>query len=84
MSIWRFKCKRFPDGTLDKHKACLCTHCGMQTWGTNNWETYAPVINNWASVCLLPDEDNNADNIYSWTGFVIYYAGCPVFWQSKL
>jgi hypothetical protein len=24
----------------------------MQTWGTNYWETYAPVIN-WASGCLL-------------------------------
>jgi hypothetical protein len=52
MSIWSFKCKRFPDGTLKKHKACLCAHGSMQTWGTNYWETYAPVVN-WASVCLL-------------------------------
>ncbi len=52
MSIWSFKCKRFPDGTLNKHKARLCAHSGMQTWGTNYWETYAPVAN-WASVCLL-------------------------------
>jgi hypothetical protein len=27
------------------------------------------------------EADNNADNVYSCTGFVIYYAGCPVFWQ---
>jgi hypothetical protein len=31
-----------------------------------------------------PSEADNADNVYSCTGFVIYYAGCPVFWQSKL
>jgi hypothetical protein len=37
---------------LNKHKACLCAHGGIQTWGTNYWETYALVIN-WASVCLL-------------------------------
>jgi hypothetical protein len=52
MSIWSFKWKRLPDGTLNKHKARLCAHGGMQTWGTNYWERYAPVIN-WASVCLL-------------------------------
>jgi hypothetical protein len=52
MSIWSFKRKRFPDGTLNKHKAHLCAHGSMQTRGTNYWETYAPVVN-WASVCLL-------------------------------
>jgi hypothetical protein len=31
-----------------------------------------------------PSNAGNADNVYSHTGFVIYYAGCPVFWQSKL
>ncbi len=31
MSIWSFKRKRFPDGTLNKHKAQLCAHGGMQT-----------------------------------------------------
>jgi hypothetical protein len=35
MSIWSFKQKRFPDGTLNKHEARLCAHGGMQTWGTN-------------------------------------------------
>ena len=48
MSIWSFKRKRYPDGTLNKHKARLCVHSGMQTWGQNYWETYAPVVN-WAS-----------------------------------
>jgi hypothetical protein len=31
-----------------------------------------------------PDDALNADNIYSCTGYVICYARCPVFWQSKL
>jgi hypothetical protein len=52
MAIWSFKCKRFPDGSLNKHKARLCAHGGRQTWGLDYWETYAPVVT-WASVCLL-------------------------------
>ncbi len=52
MSIWSFKHKRFPDGTLNKHKTQLCTHGGMQTWGQNYWETYVPVVN-WVSVRIL-------------------------------
>jgi hypothetical protein len=27
-----------------------------------------------------PSEADNADNVYPCTGFVIYYAGCLVFW----
>jgi hypothetical protein len=53
MSIWSFNHKRYPDGTLNKHKAHSCVHGRMQTWGQNYWETYAPVVN-WASVCLIP------------------------------
>ncbi len=52
MSIWSFKGKRYPDGSLSKHKACLCAHGGMQTWGQNYWEMFAPVVN-WASVHLI-------------------------------
>ena len=51
-SIWSFKRKQHPDGTLNKHKARLCDHGGMQVWGENYWETYAPVVN-WLSVRLL-------------------------------
>jgi hypothetical protein len=29
MSIWSFKRKRYPDGTLNKHKARLCAHGSM-------------------------------------------------------
>ena len=31
-----------------------------------------------------PEDALNADNVYSCTGYVICYAGCPIFWQSKL
>ncbi len=30
------------------------------------------------------EEADDADNVYSCTGFTIYYAGCPVYWKSKL
>jgi hypothetical protein len=30
-----------------------------------------------------PEDAENADSVYSHTGFVICYAGCPMFWQSK-
>ncbi len=44
-AIWSFKRKRFPNGTLNKHKARLCAHWGMQQWGVFYWETYSPVVN---------------------------------------
>jgi hypothetical protein len=31
-----------------------------------------------------PGDAMNADNIYSRTGYVIRYAGCLIYWQSKL
>ncbi len=52
MAILSFKRKQFPDGTLNKHKARLCAHGGMQTCGQNYWETYVPVVD-WASVSLI-------------------------------
>jgi hypothetical protein len=52
MSIWSFKRKQYLDGTLNKRKACLCAHGGMQMWGQNYWETCAPVVN-WASIRIL-------------------------------
>ncbi len=51
-AIWSFKCKRFPNGTLKKHKARLCTHGGMQHWGISYWETYSSVVN-MLTVCPL-------------------------------
>ena len=52
LAIWSFKRKRFPDGSINKYKSRLCAHGGMQQWGVDYWETYAPVVN-WLSVRLL-------------------------------
>ena len=52
LSIWSFKRKRIPDGTISKYKARLCAHGGMQSWGVDYWETYAPVVN-WMSVRFI-------------------------------
>ena len=52
LAIWSFKRKRFPDGRINKWKARLCAHGGMQTYGVNYWETYAPTVN-WISVRFL-------------------------------
>ena len=49
LAIWSFNRKRFPDSRIQKYKARICAHGGMQTWGENYWETYAPVVN-WLSV----------------------------------
>ena len=52
LAVWSFKRKRYPDGSLNKHKARLCAHGGMQKWGVHYWETFAPVVN-WLSVRLV-------------------------------
>ena len=52
LAIWSFKRKRLPDGSISKYKARLCAHGGMQRWGENYWETYAPVVN-WISIRVL-------------------------------
>jgi hypothetical protein len=49
LAIWSFKRKRFPDRRLQKHKARLCAHGGMQKWGIDYWESYSPVIN-WITI----------------------------------
>ena len=52
LDIWAFKQKRFPAGCINKHKARLCDHVGMQQYGVNYWETYSPTVN-WISVRFL-------------------------------
>jgi hypothetical protein len=52
LAIWSFRRKTAPDGRIVKHKARICCHGGMQQWGVNYWETYAPVVN-WFSIRTL-------------------------------
>ena len=52
LSVWAFKRKRLPDGTILKYKARLNAHGGIQRWGIDYYETYAFVVN-WISVRLV-------------------------------
>ncbi len=51
--IWSFKRNHFPDGQLNKHKARLCAHGGMQRRGKNYWEIFLPVVNIISAKLLL-------------------------------
>ena len=35
LAVWSFKRKRYPDGRINKRKARLCAHGGMQTYREN-------------------------------------------------
>jgi hypothetical protein len=52
MTVWSFKRKRHPDGSLKKYKARLCCHGGQQQFGLNYWDTYAPVVS-WSSIRII-------------------------------
>ena len=52
LSIWYLRRKRFPDGRINKHKARLCAHGGIQQYGVNYWEIYSSTMN-WISVQFL-------------------------------
>ncbi len=49
---WAFKCKRFPNGTVKKFKACFCARGDQQLEGIDFFETYAPVVQ-WTTVHLI-------------------------------
>ena len=49
LAIWYFRRKLFHYGRINKHKARLCAHGGMQQYVVNHWETYSPTVN-WISV----------------------------------
>ena len=51
-SMWAFKRKRNPDGTLKKYKAILCVRRDQQIEGVDVFDTYNPVVA-WITVRLL-------------------------------
>jgi hypothetical protein len=51
-SIWSYRRKRSPIGTILKHKSRLCVDGLQQLYGRDFWETYAPVVS-WPTVRLL-------------------------------
>ena len=48
-SVWSYRRKRRPDGTLLKHKARLCADGSRQVQGEDYDESYAPVVA-WSTV----------------------------------
>lgn len=51
-SIWSYRRKQSPVGTILKHKSRLCVDGSQQLHGRDFWETYAPVIS-WSTVHLM-------------------------------
>lgn len=51
-TVWSFKRKRAPDGSLLKYKARLCVNGATQVHDANYWNTYAPVVS-WLAVRLM-------------------------------
>jgi len=51
-STWAFKCKRYPDGNIRKFKARFCCRGDQQIYGTDYFDTFAPVVS-WTTVRIL-------------------------------
>ena len=51
-STWAFRCKRYPDGSVQKLKARFCARGDKQVEGIDYFDTFAPVIN-WTTVRLM-------------------------------
>ncbi len=49
--------KQFPNSTVKKFKACICTHGDQQLEEIDSFENYAPVVK-WITVCLMPILEN--------------------------
>ena len=51
-SVWAFKVKRFPDGSVRKLKARFCARGYEQVEGQDYFKTFAPVVQ-WLTVRLI-------------------------------
>ena len=51
-TTWAFKCKRFPDGRINKFKARFCVRGDTQEEGIDYFETFAPVVS-WTSLRIM-------------------------------
>ena len=51
-SVWAFRRKRYPDGSVKKLKARLCVRGDLQIEGVDFFDTYSPVVS-WSTVRLL-------------------------------
>jgi hypothetical protein len=51
-SMWVFKIKRYPDGSVKKFKARFCAQGDCQKDGINFFQTWAPV-NHWRTIRVI-------------------------------
>jgi hypothetical protein len=51
-SIWSYRRKRRPNGTLLKYKARICVDGSQQQLGRDYWESHAPVVS-WSTIRLV-------------------------------
>jgi hypothetical protein len=51
-SIWSYRRKHSPNGTLLKHKSRIWVYGKEQAFGQDYWETYAPIAS-WATIRML-------------------------------
>jgi len=51
-SIWSYRCKCRPDGSLLKHKSRICVDGSRQQHGIDYWDTYCPVVH-WSTVRMM-------------------------------
>jgi hypothetical protein len=51
-SMWAFKIKQFPDGTVKNFKARFCAHGDHQKEGIDFFETSAPVLQ-WSTIQIV-------------------------------
>ena len=48
-STWAFKCKRYPDGRIKKHKGRFCARGDCQLENVDVFDTFSPVTN-WMTI----------------------------------
>ena len=51
-SIWSYRWKHQPNGSLLKHKCRIYADGSQQIYVIDFWDTYSPVVQ-WSSVCLM-------------------------------
>ena len=51
-TIWSYCHKQHPDGSLLKHKNCICVDGSMQQYRIDFWDTYSPVIH-WSTIRMV-------------------------------
>ncbi len=52
-STWDFKCRWYPDGFIKKFKAQFCAWSNKQLEGTDLFETYATIVQEWTTTWLM-------------------------------